>query len=1374
MAEATGSLAFIGAARFQGYWNASTNEATGSALDGAKFTSTNIGLIGGLFETGSSFGGGYGTGGPNVTASAGDYWQVTSSGTHNTDGAANWNLNDWCTYSGSSSGTGAWRRLAFEDTIASIIIGDFSSSSFHMGPENDKHVIFDVDTTHSGSKNFTYDYTTNQLLLTGNLLIADDKKLYFGASNDVSLEYDEDGTDELRFAGAAVTFEQAVTFDGNVTLGNASSDVTTISSQLTASTGMRVAGDSTLAGDVFTNSNVTLGNGITDVITVSGQLTASHEMLIPDDKKLYFGTGHDASIEYNEDGDDILIISGSLLGLVLSGTSAVVDASAVSFKSHGAAPYATLTSAGLVPGSAGGFSLGSATAELADIFIGDGRKIKLGNDQDAYIMYNETAGDVLVISGSTAGTVISGSAVTIDSNATMFKTAGGAVYLSLSSAGLLPTIAGAVNLGGTSNELGHVYLANDKKLQFGDGQNASIEYDEDGTDELRFAGAAATFEQAVTFDANVTLGNASSDVTTISSQLTASHGMRMVGDTALLGALTTTSDVTLGNGITDVITVSGQLTASHGMLIADDKKLYFGAGHDASFEYDEDNTNKLIISGAAGGFNIDLPDNAVDAFTITQDGNSYITVTTLNGTETISLYENTKIYDDKKLYFGNALDASIEYDEDGADYLVISGSDAGLALSGSSLILDLITVPDTAIAVATDSIPFFDADLTLKRESIADLATAMAGTGLDASSGQLTVDLSEVIASDGANELLTSDGDGTATGESNLTYDGTTFVINDDARVNDDLPLYFGTHSDAYIKYDEAKTDLLIISGSTAGMVLSGSTIAMDGQLLVGPGAATTHNIHVRSATDASIYLEADTNNTPESDNVFIKMTQDGNLVRSIFGLTGADDTDPEGTAYTDILNNSIFLGSPTTGVGIQLGTNDAVRATVEPGGNVGIATTAPEHTLSVTGTFGVSGDVTLGDAVTDVTTISSQLTASSPVYFAGNAGFGVTPDSSHALYAKSTSGNIAKFEGAAGMVSLYIGATGRHIISGQSGGSILSISNTGAGDYMALGTNAFVVNKAGTTGIGTAVPEHTLSVTGTFGVSGDVTLGDAITDATTVNSQLTASVGLLVPDDKKLYFGSGHDASIEYDEDGTDTLLYAGASLRISDDVKLEFGAGGDASIRYDEANADKLIISGAAGGFDIDLPDNVANAFTIGEEAAPYMSVITSNSAEAVMFSKDAWIIDDKKLYFGTGKDASIEYDEDGTDLLTFAGADVSFAGLVNVGTGIEITANEADTITATGGSTVTAGAVTQSARKGVITIDLATNSCNIANMATYTVTLTNAACDVDSVVAVTTTGVIMANSHTLSDSGCKFAVTNNSGGAITANFTINYVIL
>ena len=72
----------------------------------------------------------------------------------------------------------------------------------------------------------------------------------------------------------------------------------------------------------------------------------------------------------------------------------------------------------------------------------------------------------------------------------------------------------------------------------------------------------------------------------------------------------------------------------------------------------------------------------------------------------------------------------------------------------------------------------------------------------------------------------------------------------------------------------------------------------------------------------------------------------------------------------------------------------------------------------------------------------------------------------------------------------------------------------------------------------------------------------------------------LTIIDDKKLQFGTGNDASFEYDEDGTDTLLYAGASLRVSDDVKLEFGTGGDAHIEYDENGGDFMIVSGSGNG--------------------------------------------------------------------------------------------------------------------------------------------------------------------------------------------------
>ena len=157
MPTASGSLSFLGAARFQGYWDASSNAATGSGYTGQTLN----GVVNGLFSTGSSTNAGGYANAVGLTASIGDYWQVTGSGAHNVEGTTTWALNDWLIYSGSSGATGNWHKLSFDDTIASIILGDLSSSSFHIGDGNDKHVIFATGSVHSGSDNFVYDYTNN-------------------------------------------------------------------------------------------------------------------------------------------------------------------------------------------------------------------------------------------------------------------------------------------------------------------------------------------------------------------------------------------------------------------------------------------------------------------------------------------------------------------------------------------------------------------------------------------------------------------------------------------------------------------------------------------------------------------------------------------------------------------------------------------------------------------------------------------------------------------------------------------------------------------------------------------------------------------------------------------------------------------------------------------------------------------------------------------------------------------------------------------------------------------------------------------------------------------------------------------------------------
>ena len=79
----------------------------------------------------------------------------------------------------------------------------------------------------------------------------------------------------------------------------------------------------------------------------------------------------------------------------------------------------------------------------------------------------------------------------------------------------------------------------------------------------------------------------------------------------------------------------------------------------------------------------------------------------------------------------------------------------------------------------------------------------------------------------------------------------------------------------------------------------------------------------------------------------------------------------------------------------------------------------------------------------------------------------------------------------------------------------------------------------------------------GTSGHSHDGTAGNG--GAVTA---LTANC--TVKDDVKLYFGTGTDAYIEYDEDGTDTWDFSppAGGMKILDDKKLYFGTGSDISM--------------------------------------------------------------------------------------------------------------------------------------------------------------------------------------------------------------------
>ena len=146
-----------------------------------------------------------------------------------------------------------------------------------------------------------------------------------------------------------------------------------------------------------------------------------------------------------------------------------------------------------------------------------------------------------------------------------------------------------------------------------------------------------------------------------------------------------------------------------------------------------------------------------------------------------------RLIDNSKLNFGDNDEAFIQYDEDGEDFLIISGSSRGIVLSGSTV----------------------EIDGTLTGASLEGVSLA---GGIDISSN--------------------AGGDTT------------------EMKFGDDVKLIFGDNSESFIKYDEAGGDYLTISGSSQGIVLSGSTIQIRGVLQGASPLRIAGGIEIEPASD--------------------------------------------------------------------------------------------------------------------------------------------------------------------------------------------------------------------------------------------------------------------------------------------------------------------------------------------------------------------------------------------------------------------------------------------------------------------------------------------------------------------------------------------
>lgn len=255
-------------------------------------------------------------------------------------------------------------------------------------------------------------------------------------------------------------------------------------------------------------------------------------------------------------------------------------------------------------------------------------------------------------------------------------------------------------------------------------------------------------------------------------------------------------------------------------------------------------------------------------------------------------------------------------DEDDGDKLKFGTSAVQLADANAQFSLNDLSAG--AIDVAADSIAFIDANDSnnSKKESVADLATAVAGTGISASSGVLNLDANQAgITSIGPAGNLTVNQDLIVTGT--LTVNGATTTINSTTLTVDDKLIELA-HSPSGSEGNDAAVDgggiILKSSDTDKSIVFTDSTDSWTFNQHLFPSADSSKNFGSATVRWATGFL--DTVNTADLvvDTSLIKTDSTNNFV----GINQASpQTDLQvkelGFGYGTVDTDSSSTGTPLT-----------------------------------------------------------------------------------------------------------------------------------------------------------------------------------------------------------------------------------------------------------------------------------------------------------------------------------------------------------------------------------------------------------------------------------------------------------------------------
>lgn len=440
--------------------------------------------------------------------------------------------------------------------------------------------------------------------------------------------------------------------------------------------------------------------------------------------------------------------------------------------------------------------------------------------------------------------------------------------------------------------------------------------------------------------------------------------------------------------------------ASGGVVfIKSDGKLYFK--NSSSIEYD-------LTTAAAGGGDITgvsagvgLSGGGVTGdVTITLDVSELSALGTSPANSDYIVIEDVTDNSTKKVLVSNLI----------ANTGDIQGVTAGTGLSGGGT-SGTVSLATNDSAIVHDNLSGFVANEHIDHSTVSISSGAgLSGGGTIASNQTLTLDLASVISGDGENRILTSDGDGTLTAESKLTFDGTDLRLmpGADAGSGNCLLVYGSDTTSEYVGIgvkgagevtitaggvNSTNTDM-ILRTAASGAETERMRITSDGRVFMGNPLSSTSTegggILTINKNDADA---ADDEPLEEFNLMISRETDDNNTEVGIgFRISTSQDSDGSspGGAITFERTDSYSKGQlhfKTKGSATNIDTD--TRMTISPEGNVDVITHNGSSTgLKLGGTLvtATAAELNYVDGVTSA--IQTQMDTKAPIAsptFTGN-----------------------------------------------------------------------------------------------------------------------------------------------------------------------------------------------------------------------------------------------------------------------------------------------------------------------------------------------------------------------------------------------------